>query len=222
MPGVKRKASSSFATPEGRPAKLSKRTTSHRTAARSTSSRGDVGSPTPPALRKASTITMEDKEEAASLMKKASSKKLSSASKPSLTKKASSVVIEGGTVTTVVPLKSGASIGETSLTSKASLKKAASITKSLSKTASVTAGSSGASGAAAPLPPGGLLEVAISFDTTGSMYGCLEEVRAKIKDLAQRLQADIPGEDITLTNKMVRSGNTTITSHQFTAPQKSH
>lgn len=43
------------------------------------------------------------------------------------------------------------------------------------------------------LPPGGLMEVAISFDTTGSMYGVLEEVRAKVKDLVQRLQGDIPG-----------------------------
>ena len=42
-------------------------------------------------------------------------------------------------------------------------------------------------------PPGGLIELAISFDTTGSMYGCLVEVRAKIQDLIQRLQADIPG-----------------------------
>lgn len=39
----------------------------------------------------------------------------------------------------------------------------------------------------------GMMEVAISFDTTGSMYGSLEEVRAKVQDLVQRLQADIPG-----------------------------
>lgn len=38
-----------------------------------------------------------------------------------------------------------------------------------------------------------IMEVVISFDTTGSMYGCLEEVRAKVQDLVQRLQADIPG-----------------------------
>ncbi|XP_033756533.1 uncharacterized protein LOC117339193 isoform X3 [Pecten maximus] len=42
-------------------------------------------------------------------------------------------------------------------------------------------------------PPGGLLEIAISFDTTGSMYDCLEEVRGRIQDMVQRLQADIPG-----------------------------
>lgn len=183
MPGTKRKAS--FATPGARPSKLAKRSTRDKVA-RSVSG-GDA--PAPPALRKAATLTMEDKE-AASLSKKTSSKRVSSA-KPSLTKKVSSVVVEGGTVTTVVPLKSGASVGETSLVSKESLKKAASITKSLSKTPSVTAGSSAV--VAPPLPPGGLLEVAISFDTTGSMYGVLEEVRAKVKDLAQRLQADIPG-----------------------------
>lgn len=43
-------------------------------------------------------------------------------------------------------------------------------------------------------PPGdGPMEVAISFDTTGSMYSCLTEVRAKVQDLVQRLQSDIPG-----------------------------
>lgn len=186
MPGTKRKAS--FATPGARPSKLAKRSTRDKVS-RSVSG-GDTAAP--PALRKAATLTMEDKEAepSASLSKKASSKRVSSA-KPSLTKKVSSVVVEGGTVTTVVPLKSGASVGETSLVSKESLKKAASITKSLSKTPSVSAGSSAV--VAPPLPPGGLLEVAISFDTTGSMYGVLEEVRAKVKDLAQRLQADIPG-----------------------------
>lgn len=47
--------------------------------------------------------------------------------------------------------------------------------------------------ATADLPHDGLMEVAISFDTTGSMYGCLEEVKAKVQDLVQRLQTDIPG-----------------------------
>lgn len=51
----------------------------------------------------------------------------------------------------------------------------------------------GSSSPTVDLPPGGLVEVAVSFDTTGSMYGCLEEVRAKIQDLVQRLQGDIPG-----------------------------
>ena len=39
-----------------------------------------------------------------------------------------------------------------------------------------------------------IMEVVISFDTTGSMYGVLEEVRAKVQDLIQRLQGDIPGK----------------------------
>ena len=255
MLGVKRKSSS--ADDDERPAKLARRSTSEKAEKPSTlgkipsmgtakktreialsgssTSEGssDLSSPTAPALRRASTLTVEEKEAAKvaeTLSRKTSSKKLSSASKPSLTKKTSSVVIEDGTVTTVVPLKSGSSIGETALVSKESLKKAESITKSLSKTASVRSTSSAkdaeslikslsksgsvrstASGkednkdtateegedeamdTSVPLPPGGLLEVAISFDTTGSMYGVLEEVRAKVKDLIQRLQADIPG-----------------------------
>ncbi|CAL1527007.1 unnamed protein product [Lymnaea stagnalis] len=42
-------------------------------------------------------------------------------------------------------------------------------------------------------PPGGLLEIVFSFDTTGSMASWLDEVRGRIQDLIQRLQADIPG-----------------------------
>lgn len=250
MPGVKRK--SSFATPDDTPSKLARRSTTDKlTPAKPTSlpkfpsgtsskktkeialsgsspsDGSDLESPTPPLLRRASTLTVEEKEASltkkaggkeVSVTKKASSKRSSTSSKLSLTKKVSSVSVEDGTITTVVPLKSGSSIGETSLVTKESLKKAESITKplskaesgkgtdslikSLSKTASVRSTSSGKGAsedkdepmAVDPgLPPGGLLEVAISFDTTGSMYGCLEEVRAKVKDLAQRLQADIPG-----------------------------
>lgn len=36
------------------------------------------------------------------------------------------------------------------------------------------------------------LEIVFSFDTTGSMFGYLEEIREKLRDLIQRLQADIP------------------------------
>ncbi|XP_033751973.1 LOW QUALITY PROTEIN: uncharacterized protein LOC117335841 [Pecten maximus] len=43
------------------------------------------------------------------------------------------------------------------------------------------------------VPPGGLQEICFSFDTTGSMYSCLDEVRGRIQDMIQRLQADIPG-----------------------------
>ncbi|KAH3817172.1 uncharacterized protein LOC127880582 [Dreissena polymorpha] len=50
----------------------------------------------------------------------------------------------------------------------------------------------------AGLPPGGLMELVISFDTTGSMYGVLDSVRAQIQDLVQRLQADIPGIRISI------------------------
>ncbi|XP_067678307.1 uncharacterized protein [Haliotis asinina] len=42
------------------------------------------------------------------------------------------------------------------------------------------------------LPPGGLPEIVFSFDTTGSMRTCLAEVRGRLQDMIQRLQADIP------------------------------
>lgn len=42
-------------------------------------------------------------------------------------------------------------------------------------------------------PPGGLLEIVFSFDTTGSMCGYLDQVRGRLQDMIQRLQADIPG-----------------------------
>jgi hypothetical protein len=61
-----------------------------------------------------------------------------------------------------------------------------------------TASSSSVQGPAAGPPSDGLMEVAISFDTTGSMYGCLEEVKAKVQDLVQRLQTDIPGKHLKL------------------------
>ena len=43
------------------------------------------------------------------------------------------------------------------------------------------------------MPPNGPLEIVFSFDTTGSMYGYLEQVRARLQDMIQRLQSDIPG-----------------------------
>ncbi|XP_069101069.1 uncharacterized protein [Argopecten irradians] len=72
------------------------------------------------------------------------------------------------------------------------------MTRSLSKRASLSKRKSGIpsdtlSSTSPPLPPGGLIEIVISFDTTGSMYSCLEEVRGRIQDMVQRLQADIPG-----------------------------
>ncbi|VDI50656.1 Hypothetical predicted protein, partial [Mytilus galloprovincialis] len=41
--------------------------------------------------------------------------------------------------------------------------------------------------------PGGPMEICFSFDTTGSMGACINEVKGKVQDLIQRLQADIPG-----------------------------
>lgn len=41
--------------------------------------------------------------------------------------------------------------------------------------------------------PNGPMEIVLSFDTTGSMSGCLNEVRGRVSDMVQRLQADIPG-----------------------------
>ncbi|OWF50761.1 uncharacterized protein LOC110450060 [Mizuhopecten yessoensis] len=43
------------------------------------------------------------------------------------------------------------------------------------------------------LPPGGLMEIVFSFDTTGSMSSVLEEIQGRLQDMIQRLQADIPG-----------------------------
>ncbi|XP_076444170.1 uncharacterized protein LOC143282420 [Babylonia areolata] len=40
--------------------------------------------------------------------------------------------------------------------------------------------------------PNGPLQVAFSFDTTGSMSGALTEVRGRLSDMLQRLQTDIP------------------------------
>ncbi|KAL4224887.1 hypothetical protein ACF0H5_015583 [Mactra antiquata] len=43
------------------------------------------------------------------------------------------------------------------------------------------------------LPPGGLFEMVFSFDTTGSMSRVIDEVKGRLQDMIQRLQADIPG-----------------------------
>lgn len=47
--------------------------------------------------------------------------------------------------------------------------------------------------AASFLPPGGLFEIVFSFDTTGSMSRVIDEVKGRLQDMIQRLQADIPG-----------------------------
>ncbi|XP_060578149.1 uncharacterized protein LOC132735233 [Ruditapes philippinarum] len=46
--------------------------------------------------------------------------------------------------------------------------------------------------------PNGPMEIVFSFDTTGSMYECIEEVRGRVSDMIQRLQADIPGIKIAI------------------------
>ena len=44
-----------------------------------------------------------------------------------------------------------------------------------------------------PAVPGGAVEVVFSFDTTGSMYACLAEVRRGIKEAIRRLRREVPG-----------------------------
>ena len=46
--------------------------------------------------------------------------------------------------------------------------------------------------------PNGPMEIVFSFDTTGSMCSCLDEVRSRVADMVQRLQADIPGIKIAI------------------------
>ena len=41
--------------------------------------------------------------------------------------------------------------------------------------------------------PRGSMEICFSFDTTGSMNSCINEVKGKVQDMIQRLQADISG-----------------------------
>ena len=41
--------------------------------------------------------------------------------------------------------------------------------------------------------PNGPMEICFSFDTTGSMSSSITEVKGRVQDMIQRLQADIPG-----------------------------
>ena len=41
--------------------------------------------------------------------------------------------------------------------------------------------------------PGCPKEICFSFDTTGSKSSCIAQVKGRVQDLIQRLQADIPG-----------------------------
>lgn len=43
---------------------------------------------------------------------------------------------------------------------------------------------------------GSKIQIIFSFDTTGSMYGCLEEVRQKVSETISLLMSDIPSIQI--------------------------
>ena len=46
--------------------------------------------------------------------------------------------------------------------------------------------------------PGGPLEICFSFDTTLSMTTYVDQVKARLQDMVQRLKSDIPGIRIAL------------------------
>lgn len=58
-------------------------------------------------------------------------------------------------------------------------------------------------------------EIAISFDTTGSMYSCLEEVRKQLREMVQDLKRDIPGIRIAIFahGDYCDAGSTYVTKH---------
>lgn len=136
---------------------------------------------------------------------------------PSLTKKASITKEISDIATTAIALDSGSHIGKTGVITEddigegveitevdhtspfsetgdavvSSLRKSLSGSSTLSKKLSRKKSSRAA--LAPPLPPGGLVEIAFSFDTTGSMSAALNEVKGRIKDIVQKLQSDVPG-----------------------------
>lgn len=59
------------------------------------------------------------------------------------------------------------------------------------------------------------IEVVFSFDTTGSMYPCLTQVRRKVKETVQRLMKDIPGMRIGIIahGDYCDKGSTYVTKH---------
>src|SRR4051812_12063628 len=71
------------------------------------------------------------------------------------------------------------------------------------------------------LPPGGTcmsspaVEVVFSFDTTGSMYPCLTQVRRNVKSTVTRLGEEIPGIRIGIIahGDYCDKGSTYVTSH---------
>ncbi|XP_046333954.2 uncharacterized protein LOC124116601 [Haliotis rufescens] len=126
-----------------------------------------------------------------------------------------SIVIGGGDVPSLSKSSSKSKSSKAGSETGVALEKVLSLSKSLSKpsltkeksASLISAAAEEAAAAAAdddedgdgavvvdiPLPPGGLMEIVFSFDTTGSMMRCLEQVRSQIQDMVQRLQADIPG-----------------------------
>ncbi|WP_293158378.1 MULTISPECIES: VWA domain-containing protein [unclassified Microcoleus] len=59
------------------------------------------------------------------------------------------------------------------------------------------------------------IEVVFSFDTTGSMYPCLTQVRRKIKETVTRLLDEIPGIRIGIIahGDYCDAGSTYVTKH---------
>ncbi|XP_052071339.1 uncharacterized protein LOC127709713 [Mytilus californianus] len=139
---------------------------------------------------------------------------------PSLTKKASITKEISDIATTAIALDSGSHIGKTGVITEddigegveitevdhtspfsetgdavvSSLRKSLSGSSTLSKKLSRKKSSRAAlASPLPPLPPGGLVEIAFSFDTTGSMSAALNEVKGRIKDIVQKLQSDVPG-----------------------------
>lgn len=45
---------------------------------------------------------------------------------------------------------------------------------------------------------GETFQIAFSFDTTGSMYSCLEEVRSQLRDMVQELNRKVPNLQIAI------------------------
>ncbi|XP_071137009.1 uncharacterized protein [Mytilus edulis] len=155
-----------------------------------------------------------------SLSKKGTSIKSSLSKVPSLTKKASITKEVSDIATTAIALDSGSHVGKTGVITDddiggdvditevdhtspfsesgeavvSSLRKSLSGRSTLSKKLSRKTSSRAAiAPSLTPLPPGGLVEIAFSFDTTGSMRAALNEVKGRIKDIVQKLQSDVPG-----------------------------
>lgn len=152
-----------------------------------------------------------------SLSKRKSSLKHNVSKVPSLTKKASIIKETDDVATAAVTLDSGSHVGKTGVITEDDVAPDAEVTEvnggsifSSTGDAVVTSLRKSLSGSSTlgkrlskkkssifpPLPlvpPGGLIEVVFSFDTTGSMSAALDEVKGRIKDIVQKLQSDVPG-----------------------------